>query len=91
MKIGISQRPEKRLKQLQTAQPQRLELKHTAEVVVRHAKLLEQFAHAQIGHRRLVGEWFDLSVANAILEVQYCIIRWESDPSLDIILHSRRR
>ena len=91
VKIGISNKPERRLKQLQTGQDKQLVLFHVEEAVAKHAPVLERFVHAQIAHRRRSGEWFDICLEDAIAELKFSIIRWASDPELDAIIRRRRR
>jgi hypothetical protein len=59
VKIGISKNPEKRLKQLQTGNPNKLVIIHTIQSP--DYKLLERTLHDICGDLRLVGEWFELS------------------------------
>ena len=91
VKIGISTKPERRLKQLQTGQDKVLRLHHTESTSSGFPKFLEQFVHSQVNHRRLKGEWFDLSVADAIAEVKFAIMTWEDDPLLKMRVREKRR
>ena len=55
VKIGFSQNPMRRIKQLQTASPSRLRLIGVVEI----AQAFETSLHEQYASRRLSGEWFD--------------------------------
>jgi Meiotically up-regulated gene 113 len=76
-KIGFSNSPEERLKQLQTGHPEQLVLRHTVELEAKQGKLLERMIHKTLKHQRSVGEWFNLSVDAAIGEVDFAVIRYE--------------
>jgi|HigsolmetaGSP12D_1036236.scaffolds.fasta_scaffold01876_5 T5orf172 domain. len=84
VKIGYSDDPSRRLKQLQTGHPETLRIFYQEEIGYgrRKASLLERIIHKQNVHKRLKGEWYDLTVENAILEVQYAIIRFGEDGNL---------
>lgn len=72
VKIGYSAKPEGRLKQLQTGYPAKLKL-YFAEAIDNEklARSIEKRVHANIGHRKLSGEWFDLTVTDAMAEVRF--------------------
>jgi hypothetical protein len=69
VKLGFSADPRKRLKQLQTGSVHVLALHHTEEVDDSRVKIAERALHKLLGHRRLKGEWFSLSVEEAVFEV----------------------
>ncbi|RYE93391.1 MAG: GIY-YIG nuclease family protein [Oxalobacteraceae bacterium] len=75
-KVGLSKHPDKRLRQLQTGHPVRLTLHHTLAVDVQKVALLERIIHKTIGYRKTHGEWFDMSVEDAIGEVEFAMIRY---------------
>lgn len=81
VKIGISDNPEKRMKQLQTAFPEKLEIKYIEPFETKiKARELEKFLHKDISHLRSHGEWFSISVEEAIRYVQFTVIAYlESD------------
>jgi hypothetical protein len=70
VKIGYSAVPEKRVRQLQTGHPQPLALFYQQGTDLASAKLIERLVHRTIGYLRSHGEWFDLTVEDAIAEVQ---------------------
>lgn len=75
-KLGISVDPERRLRQLQTGFPTRLAVHHREVVKHEDARSLEKLLHRDIGHHRLTGEWFALSIDDAIGFVKYAIIQY---------------
>lgn len=81
-KIGYSDNPEKRLKQLQTGNPEQLYLHHTISIVSSRARLVEQFIHSQINYKRTKGEWFRMSPEEAKSILTFAEIRWAEDPLL---------
>ena len=60
-KIGIAKDPSQRIKQLQTANPDKLEIIET--YYSENASKIESSLHYQYSYARQEGEWFDLSVA----------------------------
>lgn len=78
VKLGISAHPERRLKQLQTGHSHRLQVYHTEPVPPERARLYEQLLHRDIGYRRTHGEWFDLTVEQAVAQVQFTLIQYEA-------------
>lgn len=65
-KIGYSIHPEKRLKKLQTGNPDVLILHYKFEIDTEKARLFEQNFHKQYNYKRLRGEWFKMSVEEVI-------------------------
>ena len=63
--------PEKRVKQLQTGHADQLNLFYQQDVDAKEAKRIEKMVHRTLGHLRLRGEWFKLSVTDAISEVKF--------------------
>jgi hypothetical protein len=76
VKIGFSNNPQKRLRQLQTGHPERLHLHHTQGFPAKRVKVMEKIIHHTISYLRQTGEWFDLSVEDAIAEVEFALIRY---------------
>lgn len=70
-KIGFSNDPDKRVRQLQTGCPERLSLQYVQETTLTEARRIEKSIHQTLGYLRKTGEWFDLTVSDAILEVQH--------------------
>ena len=85
-KVGISRDPAKRLKSLQTGHPYPLQLHYTKETAICKTKLLETVIHRHLQMYKTSGEWFDVTLANLILDVEYAIIRYGEDPILKSLL-----
>lgn len=79
IKIGFSANPAKRLKQLQTAQHEELRLFYFQSVPKDIVKMMEQAIHATNRHKKVKGEWFNLTVDDAIVEVRHAIIRYSDN------------
>lgn len=77
VKIGYSASPERRLKQLQTGQASKLSLNYTEAISGDRVRMMEKILHETNRHRRISGEWYDLTVEDAILEVKHAMIRYE--------------
>lgn len=60
-KIGYSQNPEQRLRELQTGSPFQLRLIEIYEVTSDNAPYFENKIHGWLSFNRLQGEWFSLS------------------------------
>lgn len=77
-KLGISSGdPNRRLKQLQTGHPERLSVRHIEPVAPEKARIMERLLHRDIGYLRAHGEWFNLSVKDAIAHVTFTIIQYD--------------
>lgn len=76
-KIGFSKEPQKRLKSLQTGHPFKLSLLYTKEVSDQEVKNIEKQIHRVIGYKKSNGEWFNISLEEAISEVNFAVIRYE--------------
>lgn len=81
-KVGISQDPQRRLKNLQTGHPQKLYIHSIKETEVSKTKLLESVIHHYLKLHRTHGEWFDMSLDDIKLEIDYALMRYEDDPLL---------
>lgn len=82
IKIGYSKSPEKRLGELQTGHPEKLYLHYTAEVDDKKVEIIEHLIHRSNNHRRINGEWFDLSIDDAKTEIDFALIRYGDDDSI---------
>ena len=69
-KIGTSKHPEKRLKQLQTGNQEKLELICTFKS--EYATLLESTLHRKYSHLRENGEWYALSLEDEVKFIEIC-------------------
>ena len=83
-KIGISGDVNARLRNLQTGHPSKLFIHHIEEVKPKNVRLLEKKIHRELNHKKLKGEWFDLSAKEATEFLTYFVIRFADDPLLGI-------
>lgn len=90
LKLGISADPERRVGQLQTGHAERLQLFHSELVANTKARLFERLLHRDIGYRRTIGEWFNLSVEEAIAHIRFTVIHYDSIDNLAEKLRLRR-
>ena len=78
VKLGISADPDRRVCQLQTGHSQRLQVYHTEPVQPEKAHLFERLLHKCLRHRRIRGEWFNLSVEQAIADLRFVFIEYDA-------------
>ncbi len=71
VKIGKSKNPEKRLKGIQAASGLIIDLAHVREI--ENASVVERAAHILLWDKRRNGEWFDVSVEDAIKAIDRAI------------------
>jgi hypothetical protein len=62
IKIGISKHPQKRLKRLQTAHPDKLKIIFIIETD--NARKIERYLHKILWQCHLKGEWFNVENVN---------------------------
>lgn len=72
-KIGVSRDPEKRLTSLKTGVPVSAQLTKTFPLSRSAAFTIEASIHRNLAARRLSGEWFSISYADAELAVRFAI------------------
>jgi hypothetical protein len=89
VKIGFSADPERRLRQLQTAQSNPLVLIHKEEVPAASVRALERLIHKELRHRKARGEWFTMSPEDAIAEIKHAMIRYGDIENLAQRVRSR--
>ncbi len=65
-KIGVSGDPEKRLKSLQTGNPEPLVIHYVFEVSDDKVFQFEKHIHKQLNHKRIQNEWFRMSKEEVI-------------------------
>ena len=90
VKLGISKHPERRVQQLQTGQAERLQVFHQEPIVAGRARLFERLIHRDLGYLRNVGEWFNLTVEQAIAQIQYTLIQYSAVDNLAEKVRLRR-
>jgi predicted GIY-YIG superfamily endonuclease len=81
-KIGFSKDVFKRLKTLQTGNPDKLILHHYVSVPENRVRILESKIHSELGYKRLSGEWFNMSPDEATSFLDFSVIRWLEDSLL---------
>lgn len=75
-KIGISKEPQRRLRSLQTGHPYPLKIHNLKETDLTETKYLERMIHQNLKHYRTKGEWFQIDLKDAVLEVEYAVMRY---------------
>lgn len=84
-KIGITNDLKKRLKAIQTGNPDQLYIHHFEEIDTRtKVRLLERKIHLELNYKKLKGEWFNLTKEEAVDYVTFFNIRYADDPLLGI-------
>ena len=69
-KIGVSKHPKKRVKQLQTGNSSELKLIESYQS--EYANKIERTLHNQLTHCKKEGEWFDMSLPDALSFDEQC-------------------
>lgn len=69
-KIGVSDDPESRIEQLQTANGKKLVLEHFEEK--NEAFKVEKYAHRHLNAKKSMGEWFDCTYNEARIAILLC-------------------
>jgi hypothetical protein len=90
LKLGISADPDRRVGQLQTGHAERLHVFHREPVPDDKARLFERLLHRDIGFRRTIGEWFDMTLEQAVAHIQFTIIQYDGVDNLAEKLRLRR-
>lgn len=81
-KIGFAKDPNRRLKTLQTGNPDKLYLHHYVEIPDEKVRIMENKIHTEISYKRITGEWFNISAEDAKLVLDHAVIRWLDDTLL---------
>lgn len=76
VKIGFSKNPEKRVKSLQTGHDTKLKVVYKHEVPCDRARMVESYIHRENNYRRMKGEWFNMSVDDAIAEIKIVMMKY---------------
>lgn len=80
VKIGVAQNIDKRLRSLQTANPEKLTLIASIECANRlEAFNIESYLHEKLVNRRIRGEWF----ATCMRRIDKHMSKWYKDKSID--------
>jgi hypothetical protein len=86
VKVGFSADPDRRLRQLQTGHPERLEIFHRQGFDAARAPLMEKLVHKLMAPKRCQGEWFAYTVEDAVAEVEFSLIRYGEHQNLRYFL-----
>jgi len=75
-KIGFSKDVSKRLKQLQTGNPDELFVHYKIECSTDKTRQLEKKIHLELSYKRLSGEWFNMTPDEAKNYLEFARITW---------------
>ena len=81
-KIGHSVNPDKRCSQLQTGRLEKIRVLYTKEIDKEIVEVIEKLIHKQLSVHKVRGEWFNLSLDDMIMEIDFAFIRWADVPNL---------
>ena len=90
VKLGFSADPDRRVSELQTGHCHRLHVYHAEPVCPEKARLFERLLHRDIGYERERGEWYNLTVEQAIAQVRFTVIEYDSVDDLANKVRRRR-
>lgn len=76
VKIGFSENPDKRVRQLQTGHASPLVVFFKEEIEAGKVRALEKIIHRLLSHHRQKGEWFSLAPCDAVLEIKHAVMRY---------------
>jgi hypothetical protein len=77
-KLGISAAPDKRVRQLQTGHAHPLTVHYRQPLAAERVAYYEKLLHRDNAEKRMTGEWFRMSVSDAIAYVQFTVIQYDS-------------
>ncbi len=66
-KIGKSVNPDKRIKTLQTGNPEKISLINKVQISNKFSNRIESALHSQYSYANKIGEWFNLSLEDELL------------------------
>ena len=78
-KVGFSKDPKRRVKQLQTGNPLKLELKHTVQIEEAPVHILEKIMHHILKNKHMSGEWFSADLEEIKSLLGYVKIRYDNE------------
>lgn len=81
-KVGYSDNPQRRLSNIQTGQAVDVFLHYSEETESGIARVIEKLIHRNLAHKRVRGEWFSVTLSEAIDEVKFAFIRYEAEDHL---------
>ena len=88
-KVGISKNLNRRLRNLQTGYPYPLQIHHTIETDISQTKLFETILHRNLKHYKTNGEWFDISLNDLKLQLDFVLIRYGEEPNLRMLVKEK--
>jgi hypothetical protein len=59
-------------------------LHYSEETETDKAKVIEKMIHRTLAHKRIRGEWFKVTLEEAIAEVKFAFIRWDGEDELTV-------
>ena len=81
-KIGYTADPASRLVNLQVGHSEKLIIHHLREIDSDRVWVMEQLIQRGIRYKKIRGEWFDITLDDAIMEVNDAFMKWEDEPNL---------
>jgi len=75
-KIGFTKDPDNRLRTLQTGNPKKLQIHYKEMIGENEVKYIEKQIHKELKRKQVSGEWFNVSLDDAISEVKYAVMRY---------------
>lgn len=82
IKIGFSNNPHQRLRSLQTGHNEPLQIHYIHEVSEENVKVFEKIIHKQLAHKRVHGEWFDITPSDVEQHIRFAFITYDDEPGL---------
>ncbi len=82
VKIGYTGDPPSRLVNLQVGHNEKLMIHHLREIDSERVWVMEKLIHRGISYKKIRGEWYDISIQDAIFEVDHTFMKWEDEPNL---------
>jgi predicted GIY-YIG superfamily endonuclease len=83
LKIGYTADPASRLGNLQVGHSEKLIIHYLREMDSARVWAMEQLIHRGIRYKKIRGEWFDISPADAKLEIDDAFMKWEDEADLN--------
>ena len=77
-KVGFSKNPKRRVHQLQTGNPLKLELKYCLEIEEAPISLIERITHYCLKSKHMSGEWFKGDYNEIKSLINYVKIRYDN-------------
>lgn len=81
-KIGIARNPNRRIKALQTGNPNLLKIYYQYSIPYYNCQNVETILHYILGRYRIKGEWFNITPEEAKTEVELLLMRIDLNDDL---------